>query len=706
MMDAPKRVNLGYSLKNIPLPSAKEYKKVLIEKIESVVRRMRWKAHFFLKGEHEDGTDRAERFGFKSRTCPPQVPELKKFEDELYDIVNTVSFRPTSNPLQRKMTEDLKSVRESNEVVVPADKTRNLYKVSTDQYKKLLHDNVTKTYQLAPDGAYDAINHEAAAIAHGLNLDDRIDIMAKSDAFITLKDHKENFHSNQPCRLINPAKSELGVVSKTILDRVTTNLRSHVNLWKNTASVIEWFDKIPRKSDCSFLIFDIVEFYPSITRDLLQSALTFAQQYTAIKPSEIDIIMHARKSLLFENGRAWQKKEKDGTFDVTMGSFDGAEACELVGAYILSKLAPFFNQGDVGLYRDDGLAILRNASGHTADKTRKDITELFKSFGLRITISINHAIVDFLDTTFDLSSGTYRPYRKPNDTPLYVSTQSNHPPGILKNIPKGISKRISSVSCNEEVFKEAIPIYEDALAASGYPREMVFDKRTAKKKRRKRKIIWFNPPFSQNVKTKIAAKFLRLVQQHFPAGSKLSKVFNKNTIKVSYSCMPNMATRLKSHNQRLLGPPRLVKPCNCRDKANCPIPGRCQTEEVIYEARVTVSGEMKRYTGMSAPAVKARIANHNTSFRNERYSASTELSKHVWHAKNSSKPYSIEWSIKDRARSYSNTSKRCNLCTTEKYHILLSSGPDSLNRRSELVSKCRHQNKYIIGNFAGSSGVT
>ena len=102
--------------------------------------------------------------------------------------------------------------------------------------------------------------------------------MAKKEAFITLKDHKENFASNLPCRLINPAKSEMGEISKRILDDILTNVKqkTSVNLWKNTAAVTNWFSRINRKQDCTFICFDIVDFYLSISGDLLNRALDFA----------------------------------------------------------------------------------------------------------------------------------------------------------------------------------------------------------------------------------------------------------------------------------------------------------------------------------------------------------------------------------------------------------------------------------------------
>jgi hypothetical protein len=92
--------------------------------------------------------------------------------------------------------------------------------MDSPSYNKLLQKNITKTYKkITPDTA-SSINNEAKDIATKLNLADRINITAEREAFITLKDHKPNFKNNPTCRLINPAKSEIGKVSKQLLDRI------------------------------------------------------------------------------------------------------------------------------------------------------------------------------------------------------------------------------------------------------------------------------------------------------------------------------------------------------------------------------------------------------------------------------------------------------------------------------------------------------
>ena len=95
-----------------------------------------------------------------------------------------------------------------------ADKTTNIYKLPPQDYEKLLHENTTKSYQKSPTRLEKSINLEAKEIAAGVKLDDRIEYMAKAPAYITLKDHKDNFRSAHPCHLINPSNSEIRKISK------------------------------------------------------------------------------------------------------------------------------------------------------------------------------------------------------------------------------------------------------------------------------------------------------------------------------------------------------------------------------------------------------------------------------------------------------------------------------------------------------------
>ena len=105
--------------------------------------------------------------------------------------------------------------------------------------------------------------------------------------------------------------------------------------------MISWFKNIPNKPRSKFIKFDVVDFYPSISESLLEKAIEYAQTITDIRDNVIRTVMQARKSLLFDNSNVWVK-EDNPNFDVTMGSYDGAEICELVGLYLLDILAKNF----------------------------------------------------------------------------------------------------------------------------------------------------------------------------------------------------------------------------------------------------------------------------------------------------------------------------------------------------------------------------
>ena len=119
--------------------------------------------------------------------------------------------------------------------------------------------------------------------------------------------------------------------------------------------------------------------------------------------------------MLFNKDGTWVKKGDDTLFDVTMGSFDGAEICKLVGFYLIDNLSSLNERENVGLYRDDGPAAINSSSGPALDKMRKNIIALFKNEALSITIETNLFETDFLDVTFNLATGKFFPFRKPNN---------------------------------------------------------------------------------------------------------------------------------------------------------------------------------------------------------------------------------------------------------------------------------------------------
>ena len=124
--------------------------------------------------------------------------------------------------------------------------------LTSKEYKKIVRNNVTKTYRKTPSQLEKAINFEGREIAQNINLDDRIECIAKNNAFVTQEDHKQNFRSGTPCYL-NPCKSELGKISKIILENINKTLleKLNVNQWKNTETVIQWFRSMSKNQDAS-----------------------------------------------------------------------------------------------------------------------------------------------------------------------------------------------------------------------------------------------------------------------------------------------------------------------------------------------------------------------------------------------------------------------------------------------------------------------
>ncbi|KAJ8038228.1 hypothetical protein HOLleu_15581 [Holothuria leucospilota] len=286
-----------------------------------------------------------------------------------------------------------------------------------------------------------------------------------------------------------------------------------------------------------------------------------------------------------------------------MGSYDGAEICELVGLFILDILSKHFPAANVGLYRDDGLAVFKNLTARTADKLRNTCIDIFQSVGLKITVESNLKIVSYLDVTLNLTNGKYQLYRKPGNDPLYININSNHPPTVIKHLPRSIAKRVSELSCNENAFHDSLGPFEKALKESGYSAKLKYQPKSPsplpKRKNRKRKIIWFNPPYSANVKTNDGKRFLELLDKHFPKQHPLHKLFNKNNVKVSYSCMPNFKQTRQRHIFKVTSNKTPQQACNCTQKSNCPVNGDCMKKSVVYRADVTSKGSTMTYIGMT-----------------------------------------------------------------------------------------------------------
>ena len=120
-------------------------------------------------------------------------------------------------------------------------------------------------------------------------------------------------------------------------------------------------------------------------------------------------LFHCRRSLLFHDNEPWIKKYTNGGFDVTKGSYDGAEVCELAGLSMLNRLSKKFDKYHIGSYRDDGLSIFKNFNGHQNYKVREEMIDLLKQHHLNLEITCRLKIADYLDITFHLTRGLFKP---------------------------------------------------------------------------------------------------------------------------------------------------------------------------------------------------------------------------------------------------------------------------------------------------------
>ena len=168
----------------------------------------------------------------------------------------------------------------------------------------------------------------------------------------------------------------------------------------------------------------------------------------------------------------------------------------------------------------------------------------------------------------------------------------------------------------------AAPLYSDALKRSNFVNTDLTYKpnrdnnNSSTRPKGQRNVIWYNPLFSKNVRTSIGRDFLQLIDKHFPPSHKLHQIFNRHTVRVSYSCMDNMKTLIQKHNKHILT--QNVKrnqttmnkqtTCNCKNRDTCPLAGKCLMESVVYRADVTATDnkERKSYIGVTANDFKQR----------------------------------------------------------------------------------------------------
>ena len=174
-------------------------------------------------------------------------------------------------------------------------------------------------------------------------------------------------------------------------------------------------------------------------------------------------------------------------------------------------------------------------------------------------------------------------------------------------------------------------------------------------------------------------------------------------MQVGHCCTKNVGYIIKSHNKKLIySSNHHAQPFNCRKKEDCTLEGTCRAENIIHKCIVSTSGYPdKVYLGTAERDFKKRYYNHISSFKNETQMNKTTLAKYVWEQKQRHNiTPTLKWYIVKSVPSYSNITKSCMLCLHKKFEILTYPNQDELlNKRSELVSKCRLINKYLLSNY-------
>ena len=166
---------------------------------------------------------------------------------------------------------------------------------------------------------------------------------------------------------------------------------------------------------------------------------------------------------------------------------------------------------------------------------------------------------------------------------------------IIQNIPKSINKRLSEISIDKNSINQSASLYQKALDDSGYHHHLTFtpslmQSLNSTRRNCRRNVIWYNPPFSKNVATNVGRMLLKILYEEFPESHVLHKIFNLNTVKISYSCMLNLKQIIDGRNKSILQKttaPPIFKACNCRRAPDCLMAGNCLTSSLIYQATVT-----------------------------------------------------------------------------------------------------------------------
>ena len=295
------KFDLSISTKNIGYIGWDSYEKKMMDSGIELICKMRWKIFYYkeklkTKGLHinqnsmnnnefyesiirEENTDVS--YGLKSIIQAPPDADLKAFERDFIQLLCSLKKRDFKSSFQSEILQIEKRIKETEKLIIESDKTGNFYLVDPLEYKRFLHNCITKKYQRVNEDYLNMIDCRNAQIARELGLEWKLELTSRNPAFLKIKDHKPTFPGKIDFRLINAMKNPLGRISKKILERIIFDVREKTNLnqWQSTSAAINWFENLKNKNKLSFFQFDIEEFYPNISKPLLIRAIAWAKQY-------------------------------------------------------------------------------------------------------------------------------------------------------------------------------------------------------------------------------------------------------------------------------------------------------------------------------------------------------------------------------------------------------------------------------------------
>ena len=234
--DVMDQVTFGYSTKNIPIPSEKDFTIELIKSVEKFVKNLKWRAFHYLNPVNN--RQRKETYGFNTTSPPPKVDELNELKDMLYDLVVSIKFKKHSNEFQSKLKEDIRNIARESKMYIAADKTNNFYKVPKEMHEELLKKQIQKDYKKTDESNVKEITKKDKDIASKLEIEELLKKQIQ-------KDYKKTDES----KVKDITKKDKDIASKLeIDDRVyTTAKRQSCITLKETNRI----SKIPSYVDFS-----------------------------------------------------------------------------------------------------------------------------------------------------------------------------------------------------------------------------------------------------------------------------------------------------------------------------------------------------------------------------------------------------------------------------------------------------------------------